>query len=169
MTGNHRYDSIQMFRHACAFADCAEIIGHTPQSVVDRTKWYIAPKVANMAFACEIYLKTLLFYNKISYIKEHKMENLYALLPETYKEIIEQETLQRYGKTKDAFGFDYIDGVSDAFQKWRYSFEFTHLRIEVDYIRMLCELLRDVCCRDLFQMSWDKYRKMEDEQEAEVR
>ena len=39
MTGNIAYDARRMFRHACAFADCAIFCEKTPQSIVVRTQW----------------------------------------------------------------------------------------------------------------------------------
>ena len=158
MTGNHRFDSIQMFRHACAFADCSDFCRQAKQSIVDRTKWYTAPKIANAAFACEIFLKTILFYNRISYKREHNLEKLYSLLPDEYKKTIEQECLRNYGKTTDAFGLSYLSNIAESFNEWRYSFEHHHLSIEIGYLYMFCEVLREICCKDLYGESWEEYR-----------
>lgn len=158
MTGNHRFDSVQMFRHACSFADCADFCRQAPQSIVDRTKWYTAPKIANMAFACEIYMKTLLFYNHIPYKREHNLEKLYFLLPEKYRETIQQESIRLYGKMENAFRITYLNNVSEAFNEWRYSFEHDRLSIETGYLFLLGELLREMCCQELYNQSWDEYR-----------
>lgn len=157
MTGNRRFDSMEMFRHACAFADCADFCSRESWSIVNRTKWYGTPEIVNRAFACEIYLKTLLFYNCIAYTKVHRLAELYALLPQKYQEIIECETVCHFRRTKNALGISYIENISNAFYDWRYSFEKRSLHCEVGYLDLLCDVLKDLCCRELYQISWKEY------------
>ena len=159
MTGNCRFDSIEMFRHACAFADCADFCSHESWSITDRTKWYGTPEIVNRAFACEIYLQMLLFYNCIAYARVHRLAELYALLPEKFRESIDRETLRHFGRTKNALGISYIENISNAFYDWRYSFEKRSLHCEVGYLDLLCDVLRDLCCQELYQMSWNDYKE----------
>lgn len=44
-----------------------------------------APAVVNAAFACEMFLKSLLVYYEIPYRKEHNLIKLYDMLPEASK------------------------------------------------------------------------------------
>ena len=154
MTGNHLFDTKQMFRHACAFASCAEFCrkdGHT----IDHVK----PEIVNSAFACEVFLKSLLFYNKIEYGKKHDLEALYGLLPAQHKGYIECELLKQYGKLHNAFGISYLSNVSKAFEVWRYSFEKRSLQIEIGFLLTFRDLLRELCCMEYYKMTWDEYKE----------
>ncbi len=154
MTGNHLFDAKQMFRHACAFASCSDFCRENGHHID-----YVKPEIVNSAFACEVFLKTLLFYNKIEYGKKHDLEALYNMLPDHYKVTIEEELLKRYGKMQNAFGISYLSNISKAFEIWRYSFEKKHLQSEIGFLFTFRDLLRDICCKELYKMTWDDYKE----------
>ena len=154
MTGNHLFDTKQMFHHACAFASCASFCRKNGHHID-----YVNPEIVNSAFACEIFLKTLLFYNEIGYGKKHDLEALYKMLPDHYKETIEAELLKRYGKMQNAFGISYLNNISKAFEVWRYSFEKKNLQIEIGFLFTFRDLLRDICCKELYEMTWDEFKE----------
>lgn len=60
-----------MFKHACSFVDCAEFCSKQG-SRID----YAKPEIVNSAFACEVFIKSLLFYNGVSFeeIKKNKAQ-----------------------------------------------------------------------------------------------
>lgn len=159
MIGERRSDATEMFLHACSFVDCAEHYDKIESDAMHRATWCSAPKIVNTAFACEIFLKTLLTSNGIEYKRAHNLEHLYNLLPANYQSAIEQEIIVRFGKTKDMFGFTYFHNVSMAFNDWRYSFERRRLNIDLGFLNTFCELLREMCCQDLYGQSWETIQR----------
>ena len=55
----------QMFRHACAFSDCADFVMKEYDPVKTNVEWYTTPAIVNSTFACEVFLKALLQYYNI--------------------------------------------------------------------------------------------------------
>lgn len=157
MTGNHLFDTKQMFRHACAFANCADFC-REDDLYID----HIKPRIVNSAFACEIFLKSLLYYHGIEYGKKHDLEVLFHLLPECYQETIERELFKQYGKTKNAFGISYLSNISKAFETWRYSFEKSQLQIEIGFLYTFRDVLRELCCHEYYHVTWKDYLRRND-------
>ena len=165
-TSNNLFTGQQMFRHACAFSDCADFAMKALDSQKTSVEWYTTPAIVNSAFACEVYLKALLFfYNIRMKKKEHKLKELYELLPEDDKECIKREILIRYGRAwKDGFGLERLEHISDAFVKWRYNYEYvpeklSNMQIDIGFLNAFRNALRDVCCVQLFNMKWDEYNQ----------
>lgn len=156
MRSERRKDATEMFLHACAFVDCVEHYEQVEQNAVHKAMWRSTPKIVNTAFACEIFLKALLVFNNIEYKRAHNLEELYNLLPAEYQQQIEQGIVARYGRTTDVFGLSYLSNIAESFNEWRYSFEHHHLSIEIGYLYMFCEALREICCKDLYGESWGK-------------
>ena len=81
MTGNSFVDAKRMFKHACAFADCAVVCFKDKNNLIVRTQWYSTPGIVNSAFACEVFIKALLVYHgmTLDQIKPigHRLENLW--------------------------------------------------------------------------------------------
>ena len=60
------FDCQRMFRHACAFSDCADFaLKEFRPDIVD-VAWYTTPAIVNSAFACEVFLKTLILFHGIT-------------------------------------------------------------------------------------------------------
>ena len=79
----------------------------------------------NVAFACELYLKHLLFDSKIDCRGEHNLYRLYCKLPEKIKITI--KNLHPCGNTsKDRFE-DELKNIGEAFTVFRYSYEISIL------------------------------------------
>lgn len=155
----------QMFRHACAFSDCADFA--MKELDIDNTnvEWYTTPAIVNSAFACEVYLKTLLLFYNIPAKKEHKLKELFEMLPENDKECIKRETVINYGgRWMDGFGLERLAYISDAFVKWRYNYEYVpekmgSMQIDVGFLDAYRNTLRDVCCIRLFGTKWVEYTR----------
>ena len=153
----------QMFRHACAFSDCADLAMKEFDPGKTNVEWYITPAIVNSAFACEVYLKTLLVSYNYTLKKEHKLKELYEMLPENDKEYIKRETTVNYGGGwKDGFGIERLVNISDAFVKWRYSYDYIlgktcSMQINIGFLNAFRNALRDICCLRLFSAKWDEY------------
>ena len=159
------FDCQQMFRHACAFAEVADMAEAKFCHDTADIEWYSTPATVNSAFACEVFLKTLLAFYGIDFKKllkqkdRHKLASLFDLLPEDAEERIKQATVLCYGGSwRDAFGFDQLEKISDAFVKWRYSYEQEgSIRVDIGFLTSFRNSLREACCLRLFHMKWDDY------------
>ena len=157
MTGNILFDSRRMFRHACAFADCAMFCEREPNSIVVRTQWHTVPDIVNSAFACEVFIKSLLVFNGFP-LKEIRGHELAGLLKQ-----LETKDLETVIKVKDSFDSnedefnDMINNISNAFEQWRYVYEKHSSEIHLNFLRLLRSVLREVCCEKLYNMTWSEY------------
>ena len=148
----------EMFRHACAFSDCADFA----MQVFCRDKaisgWYPTPAVVNSAFACEVYLKALLKYYDIPVKKEHRLKELYELLPEKARDWIKLTVISHYGQWSDCFGRDYLENISNAFSDWRYSYESDRLMsIHHGFLTTFRDALREASCQLFIGKTWEEY------------
>lgn len=127
--------------------------------------YFMAPQVVNLAFACEVYLKTLLHHLEIDKDKKirkiHKLNDLFNSMPQQYQDKINRSLFQRYPFENDMISVHRrLDLVADAFAKWRYSYETNSLYCEISYLKAFAETLRDVCCTDIFGLTWEQYLKL---------
>ena len=81
------------------------------------------PAMVNIAFACEVFLKAILLFHDIEYMRclkhneRHKLKPLFDLLPkEEYKEYL------RLGMDNETFKTKLEEHSAD-FEKWRYFME----------------------------------------------
>ena len=155
----------QMFRHACTFSDCADFAMEKYDLGKTDVEWYTTPATVNSAFACEVFLKTLLLFYNIPAKKEHKLKELFEMLPENDKECIKRETVINYGgRWIDGFGLERLAYISDAFVKWRYNYEYVpgkrgSMQIDIGFLNAFRNTLRDLCCIQLFNKKWDEYNQ----------
>ena len=153
----------QMFRHACAFAECADLALKKFRHDSADIEWYAEPATVNSAFACEVFLKALLDYHDIPLKRQHKIKELYELLPDKLKTVVKQTTTANYGEMwEDAFGHELLDNISDAFVDWRYSYEIVgakraSMQISTGFLTAFRNALRETCCRLLFGKTWEEY------------
>ena len=162
MTSDKLNECQKMFRHACAFAECADLAREKFRHNTADIDWYITPSVVNSAFACEVYLKALLIFYNVSFKKKHEIKELYGLLPDDTRDWVKQATIACSGGWEDALGFERLDNISDAFVKWRYSFEndwskSSIMRIDVGFLTAFRNVLREACCQLFFKKTWEEY------------
>ena len=162
-TNKNMFNCQQMFRHACAFSDCADFAMKEFDPGKTNVEWYTTPAIVNSAFACEVFLKALLLFYDTPLKKVHELKKLYELLPENDKECIKRETSINYGAGwQDGFGMERLMNISDAFEKWRYYYEdfpekTCSMQIDIGFLNAFRNTLRDVCCFQLFHVKWDEY------------
>lgn len=154
------FECQQMFRHACAFADCSDFaLEKLPHGSID-IEWYSTPAIVNSAFACEVYLKALLRFYAIPVKKEHGLKEFFELLPEKTKQWIKQTVLIiSGGKWTDSFGLDMLDSISNAFVEWRYVYEYSKMQIDIGFLAAFRNALREACCQLLFNNTWEAYKR----------
>ena len=153
-----------MFRHACAFADCADMAEAKFRHDTADIEWYTTPAIVNSAFACEVYLKAILLYNGISPDKIHKIGDLYAKLPDSIKDFVRMTTANNHGGIwTDNWGFELLENISDAFREWRYSYEHDWgksriMHIDISFLKAFRNALREACCELFFSKTWEEYQ-----------
>ncbi len=152
------FECQRMFRHACAFAEVADMAEAKFCHDTADIEWYITPSVVNSAFACEVYLKALLLFFYIPLEKQHNLKDLYIMLPDEMQEWIKATVINIYGGWTESFGFDVLDGISDAFKKWRYAYEQERsLYVDTAFLFAFRNALCEACCRRFFGKTWDDY------------
>lgn len=143
-------DASEMFRTGCNFSDCADLClkerDHAPESNLA----YITPAIVNAAFSCEVFLKLLIQHEGKDTYKTHKLNDLYAKLSKDTQEELEKKTILRYGKWRNVWGIPYLEQISDAFKKWRYSYEHNwtksaSMQIEVGFLIAFKDSLKEIC------------------------
>lgn len=106
--------------------------------------FYAIPAIVNLAFACELYLKALLYRSgDRKVIQSHCLNKLFSMLPDSTQGQMENEyaARSRYPVTlKQTLGVH-----SKAFENWRYAYEPDKKNIEAypDNLLLAAEIIRD--------------------------
>ncbi len=167
MVGELLYDCREMFRYACAFCECADIVMEKSTNKQIVIGDYDIPAGVNSAFACEVFLKAILKLKQIDYKKEHDLKTLFSLLPTKIYNEVKSGTANNFGGMwVNAFGVEFIDNVSKAFVEWRYIYEHNFLMngsvcFEHGFLWAFRNTLRESCCQMLFRKTWEEYSKGE--------
>ena len=160
---NKLFECQQMFRHACAFSECADLALDKFRHDTADIEWYSTPAVVNSAFACEVYLKALLKYYDIPIKKEHKIKELYEMLPEEARDWIKPTVMNQCGRWTDQWGHELLENISNAFIEWRYSYEqdwskSSIMHIDVGFLSAFRNVLREACSQLFYHKTWEDYR-----------
>ena len=151
------YSVMEMFYNGCSFANCGELC---KKMTLDNNSAFLSnPMIINYAFACEVFLKTLLEAYQLPQCQSHKLNELFQKLPEKVQLDIESELEKKVGALTDAWGYSLLEQVSNAFVEWRYIYEkfpsqISSAIINTGYLTSLCEVLRNKCCMSIFHKSY---------------
>ena len=175
MTGNSFVDAKRMFKHACAFADCAVFCFKDKNNLIVRTQWYSTPGIVNSAFACEVFIKALLVYHgmTLDHIKHigHRLENLwnaYAIKDSQTSSQV-QDSIRNYFQSGDNTLFDRkLKEASNAFVDWRYMYEGREVELNLHFLMAFREVLRTTCCQQLYGKSWSEFVESDAKWELDV-
>ena len=148
-----------MLDQANCFYICAKMCENKIEKFKGRLDIFATPMITNLSLACEIYIKTLLDYQKKSIKKNHKLNELFELLSVDEQEQIRTAVENNYGIIMDSNDKPLIDTVADTFAKWRYSYESSHVDCDISYLFALTEAVRNVCCARIYKLSWKEYCK----------
>lgn len=88
---------------------------------------------ANMMFACELYLKAILLFNKIKFTYKHSLKELFDILPVRIQTIIKSECSKA---KQDNFDLQ-IKELSSAFVVFRYAYEYACLAYDFVFLAVL--------------------------------
>ena len=162
MTGNKHFDSRQMFKHACAFVDCALFCEREPQNIKTGVLTHTVADIVNSSFACEVFIKSLLVFHDIP-IKELKGHELKALW-EKFKTVdavsaslVEEKIIEIFNSNNELMFEEFLENISNAFGYWRYIYEKDGGKIQINFLRIFREALREICCEKFYKMSWNEF------------
>lgn len=161
MLGEKLFDCHEMFRHACAFCECADMAMEKHYHKSADIETYDIPAMVNSAFACEVFLKALLKYYDINYKNEHRLKSLYNMLPIDIGLLIH---LQLLTCSVASWGQESLEDISDTFVHWRYSYEQDYrknpfINYDTGPITAFRNVLREACCEIFFGEMWITYEK----------
>ena len=175
MTGNSFVDAKRMFKHACAFADCAVVCFKDKNNLIVRTQWYSTPGIVNSAFACEVFIKALLVYHgmTLDQIKPigHLLENLWNAysIKDSQTSSQVQESIRNYFQSDDNTLFDRkLKEASNAFVDWRYMYEGREAELNLHFLMAFREILRTTCCKQLYGKTWSEFVESDAKWELDV-
>ena len=165
MISDKLFDCREMFRHACAFCECADMAFEKFKHDTADIEWFTTPATVNSAFACEVFSKALLSYYDISLKRIHALRDMYENFPEDLQQWIKINVVNNYSEWENLFGFPYNDNISDAFVKWRYSYEHdwdksASMHIETGFLTVYRDVLREACCQLFFNRTWEQYKNL---------
>lgn len=111
--------------------------------------WFV-PATVNMAFACELYLKSLLSTGTEN-IRGHKLHELFERLPEKKK----QDILRSPEFNGDDTFEDSLQFNSTIFEDWRYHFEANkHAQVDMIFLERFSLVLNQQAEADLSAESY---------------
>lgn len=149
-----------MFEHACAFSDCARNCEIEPNNIEYRMHSHTVSGIVNSAFSCEIFIKTLLVFNGKK-PHGHKLKALWNDFKKSDKEtalLVEKRIQNWFDSKNDNLFNELLNESSDAFEHWRYIYEKQNAKININFLKGLRIILREICCNKLFQITWEEYK-----------
>lgn len=162
MIGEKGFDCQEMFMHACTFCECADLASQKGTHDTAPIGFYYIPADVNSAFACEVFLKTILKWYDIKPPKSHKLKDLYEATPEKIRLFIKPTVLNAFWEWEDWLGREHLENLSNAFQDFRYIYEYDLNKggyyIETGFLNVFRNALRDCCSRLLFGIPWEEYK-----------
>lgn len=163
-------DPQRMFKLACAFFDCARCCEIEPNNIIEyRFTSHTVSGIVNSAFACEVFIKTLLVIHGVS-VKEmrgkrasdgHELKKLWKLFKEKDCEtalLVELKMQEIFNSNNESMFDELLDSSSNAFEYWRYIYEKDDGNININFLRIFRLLLREVCCDQLYDKTWEEYK-----------
>lgn len=156
----------RMFEHACAFSDCAKCCEVEPNNIIEhRFTSHTVSGIVNSAFSCEVFIKILLAYHNISTdtmrkTGGHDLKKLWKLFKDKDKDTaqdIEKKMQKKFNSSNESMFDELLDSISDAFEYWRYIYEKDKGCININFLRFFRILLREECCKKLYNKTWKEY------------
>lgn len=149
-------DPHRMFKQACAFSDCARCCEIEPNNIIEcRFKSHTVSGIVNSAFACEVFIKTLLIIHGVTVKKMrgkkasdgHDLKKLWKLFKESNYETalqVELKMQEIFNSNNKSMFDELLDSISNAFDYWRYIYEKDDGNININFLRFF-RLLLSVC------------------------
>jgi hypothetical protein len=131
------------FLLACSFRDVARLCaGKYPNSDIV-TRKYIIPEIVNIAFSCELFIKSMLICEKTVYGKNHKLHELFKLLSLLVQGEVIIEVTQKLSIETGSFD-EVLERNGNCFYEWRYYYELDVTPANIGFLRALCDSLHPI-------------------------
>lgn len=101
----------------------------------------------NLTFACELFLKSLLYYSNKSFGHTHGLKQLFNMLGETEKDFIKENVFAN-SQYQDDFELC-LSEQNDAFVEYRYICEVERYAIDFNFLFCFANILEKVCSYNL--------------------
>ena len=162
MTGDLLFDACRMFKHACGFVDCAIFCERDKKPFSTAVTSHVVASIVNSAFACEVFIKSLLvFYGEsIESIKGHELKNLwkrYKTIDGNNAEQVEASVKEIFNSQNNNIFDELLDNISNAFEYWRYIYEKKNGTLNVGFLKVFRDRLRELCCQTFYKKTWSDY------------
>lgn len=124
--------SINAYRNGREFKN----LGSNPLVIINN-KFHptIIAAISNTAFACELFLKSIIMINTKKEIKGHLIDEL---VKKAELSDILTNNLSEYNISKE------LSEIDNAFTIWRYSYEYGSLKINSKFLFQLCDELENI-------------------------
>lgn len=155
--------SRRMFKHACAFLDCASFCQIEPNNIEYRMSSHTVAGIVNSAFACEVFIKSLLVYHGENFEKLNghglrKHWNTYKKKDREKALLVEQGIRQWFDSDNEKIFAELLKVCSNAFEQWRYIYEKSEGSVHILFLRGFALSLRTLCCKEFYGESWDEFK-----------
>jgi len=158
------HNAKKMFKHACAFAECAYFCETEPAPIKIRTQWHTIPNIVNSVFACEVYIKSILVYCGMTHAEikhlSHGLVGLWDKLKELdagFATMIENAIKECFRTSNESLFDEKLEEISNAFKEWRYIYEGFDVKINRNFLIILRNYLRDGCCLKYYDKNWQSF------------
>lgn len=154
-----------MFRHACAFADCARACEIEPSTIRYRTASHAVAGMVNSALACEVFIKSMLVWHGFSqtdFDDKHGLVSLWGMYKNQDEETaksIEQRIKETFLSKNERMFTKGLENISNTFVKLRYVYEKEKMEIDTNFLRCFREELRRTCCEIVYKQTWEDFVK----------
>lgn len=150
----YEYKVYKMFKHGCKFYDCA-IMCQDVHELREHFDFKV-PEIVNMAFSCEVFLKTIIVIEGKK-VKGHKLKELWNELNPCYAQMIMDE-LKSVTELEQDDILASIENISNAFAEWRYLYEVKGRSIYIGFLNDFAWVLREQVCKILYRRTYDEYK-----------
>ena len=102
-------------------------------------KMSVLPAIVNTAFACELYLKSLL-----KNTTGHKLEDLFNAQDDIVKQFVKETIIKNNLSYTDTLFEEKLKNISNSFVNWRYFYETDKSgnTIDIDFLKTFANALR---------------------------
>ena len=142
-----------MFEQANCFYICSKLCKRELKKHPGREDLYSIPEIVNLAFSCELYLKSLVNFIGVAIKKEHRFTELYELLSEDIKNEIVRSWDDHNSRRKGLFK-TLLKENSNAYYDWRYCHEKKEMYCDIDFVSSFADLLKEECSQRFYEKSW---------------
>lgn len=158
---NQSFNKTDMFDLACAFENAGEI-NFVEGKIKNRSRYQNVAGFVNIAFACELFLKTLLV--GIAYDNhKHRLTDLWELLVANHQDIADGVRIGVMSDLSSDMSFEkMLSDDSNVFYNFRYFYEPDRMEdirnnpLRPQFLRWLCIHLRRACYQAIQELNTDE-------------